>query len=171
MSEETEDEGVPKKKVSGKRLILVIGILVIIIGGAAAAVIGLGLLDSIMGGEQAEEEVVPEEETVQEIDPVGVFYPLEEITVSLTSTGARKPILVIELAIEVEDEAAVARIEQLRPRLISEFNGFLQELRAEELNGSEGAYLLREELFRRASQVLAPTPVKNVLLTSFLVRS
>lgn len=164
------DDGAPKKKVSGKRLILIIGILVIIIGGAAAAVIGLGLLDSLGGDGEEEQEVAVEEEVTDEIVPPGIFYPIEEMTVSLSGAGAKKTFLVLAVQLEVEDQAAVARLDQLRPKIISEFNVFLRELRPEELNGSEGAYLVREELFRRVSQVLAPTPVKDLLLEKMLVQ-
>jgi len=172
MSEEDDDgeSGPPKKKVSGKKLILFILLPIILLGGAGAAVFMLGLLDPLLGVEQAEEEEAVEEEVVAEVVPPGVFYEMEEMTVSLSGTGNRRNFLVVGVQIEMEDDAGVARIEAERPRLVSEFNIFLRELRVEELNGSEGAYLVREELYRRASQVLSPTPVRNLLLEKLLVQ-
>ncbi len=172
MSEEDDGEsGPPKKKVSGKKLILFIVLPILLLGGAGAAVFMLGLLDPLLGIEEpAEEEMADEEPAVEEVVPPGVFYEMEEMTVSLSGTGNRRNFLVVGIQIEMEDEIGVARIEAERPRLISEFNVFLRELRVEELNGSEGAYLVREELYRRASQVLSPTPVRNLLLVKLLVQ-
>lgn len=172
MSDEDEDGGTPaKKKVSGKKLILFIVLPLLLLGGAAGAVFALGLLDPLLGVEQAEEEN-PEEsaEEAPVIDPPGVFYEMDEITVSLSGTGNRKSFLVLEIQLELVDQLDTARLDQLRPKIISEFNVFLRELRPEELNGSEGAYLVREELFRRVSQVVAPTPVKDLLLVKMLVQ-
>ena len=180
MSDEDDFEGGPvKKKVSGKKLILFIVLPILLLGGAAGAVFALGLLDPILGiqaehpeGEAAEGHEAPAEDHAapQEVAPPGIFYPMEEITVSLSGTGTRKNFLVVEIQLELENQEAVTAVEQLRPKIVSEFNVFLRELRPEELNGSEGAYLIREELYRRVSQIVAPTPVKDLLLVKMLVQ-
>ncbi|MDF1749213.1 MAG: flagellar basal body-associated FliL family protein, partial [Alphaproteobacteria bacterium] len=137
-------------------------------------VFALGLLDPLLGGGEehaTEEHAAPaDEHAPPAIDPVGVFYPMDEMTVSLSGTGTRKNFLVLQVELELEAQTDVARIEQMKPKIISEFNAFLRELRTEELNGSAGAYLIREELFRRLSQVVAPTTVKDLLLVKMLVQ-
>lgn len=176
MSDETDDDGeeeAPKKKVSGKKLVLFIVLPLLLLGGGAAAVFMLGLLDPLLGVEEvAEGEEVPEEvvEEVEEIVAPGVFYELEELTVTLSGDGNRRNFLVLEIQLELEDETLIPTFEQLRPKIISEFNVFLRELRVEELNGSEGTYLIREELYRRISDVVAPTPVRDLLIVKMLVQ-
>ncbi|MDW3207979.1 MAG: flagellar basal body-associated FliL family protein [Alphaproteobacteria bacterium] len=170
MSEEDEDDAPVKRKVSGKKLVIFILLPVILICAAVGAAIALGLFDGLLGGDPAAEEEQTEEVAEPTIEPPGIFYEMEEMTVSLSGTGTRKNFLVLEVQLELEDPAAVQRMDQLRPKVVSEFNVFLRELRPEELNGSEGAYLVREELYRRVSQVLAPTPVKDLLLVKMLVQ-
>lgn len=173
MSEEGEDEGGEvKKKVSGKKLILFIVLPLLLVVGGVVAALFMGLLDPLLGVEEtAEGEEVVEEVVEETIDPPGVFYPMEEMTVSLSVTDSRKKtFLVLEVQLEMEDDLGVAEVEAKRPKIIAEFNVFLRELRPEELNGSEGAYLVREELYRRVSQIVAPTPVKDLLLMKILVQ-
>ena len=174
MSEEIEDgeEGAAKKKVSGKKLGLFIVLPLLLLGGGAAAVFMLGLLDPLLGVEQVEEGEEAPEEVAEEVEvaPPGVFYELEEITVTLSGAGNRRNFLVLEIQLELDDSNLIPTFEQLRPKIISEFNVFLRELRVEELNGSEGTYLVREELYRRISSVVAPTPVRDLLIVKMLVQ-
>ncbi len=58
----------------------------------------------------------------------------------------------------------------MKQKIIRELNDDMREKRTEEWNGSAGAYLIREELYRRVSQVVAPTPVKDLLLVKMLVQ-
>lgn len=171
MSDEDDDAPV-KKKVSGKKLILFIILPIILVAGGLGAAIGFGLLDSLLGGgEHAEEEVIEEEVAEKQIEPPGVFYPMEELTVTLSNAaGNKRAYLVLEVQLELEDQAAVTEIEQRRPKIVSEFTIFLRELRPEELGGSDGAYLVQEELYRRVSQVVAPVVVKDLLLVKMLVQ-
>lgn len=175
MSVEDDDEGegdvAPKKKVSGKKLILFVVLPVLLLGGAVGAVLGLGLLDPLLGGDEVTQEA-PAEEEVAEAEPVppGVFLEMEPMTVSLSS-GGRNSFLELQIQLELEDNAAVQVVEAQRPRIMNEFTVFLRELRPEELNGSEGAYLVREELYRRVSQVVAPAKVRDLLLVKMLVQN
>lgn len=171
---EGEDPGADgKKKVSGKKLVLFVVLPLLLLGGGAAAVFMLGLLDPLLGIEQVEEgQEGDAEEGAEEpvVRPPGVFYELDEITVTLSGTSNRRNFLVLEIQLELEDASAIPILEQLRPKIISEFNIFLRELRVEELNGSEGTYLVREELYRRISSVVAPTPVRDLLIVKMLVQ-
>lgn len=174
MSEEDDDGGEvqTKKKISGKKLILFIVLPVLLLGGAVGAVLGLGLLDPILGGEQTAEEAPAEEAPSANAEPFppGVFLEMEPMTVSLSS-GGRNSFLELQIQLELEDDAAVQQVEAQRPRIMNEFTVFLRELRPEELNGSEGAYLVREELYRRVSQVVGPSRVRDLLLVKMLVQN
>ena len=56
------------------------------------------------------------------------------------------------------------------PRLQDMFQGFLRELRPEDLAGSAGNFQLRAEILRRVNLVAAPGKVDAVLIEEMLVR-
>ena len=56
------------------------------------------------------------------------------------------------------------------PRVSDEFNGFLRELRTDDLAGSAGAYRLRLELLRRVNLAIAPAQVNAVLIEEMMVQ-
>ena len=56
------------------------------------------------------------------------------------------------------------------PRVSDQFNGFLRELRTDDLSGSAGAYRLRLELLRRVNLVIAPHQINAVLIEEMLVQ-
>lgn len=169
MSDEDGDEQ-GQKKVGGKKLILFIALPIVLLGGAAGAAIALGLLDPLLGNAGHDEKETVEEVAEKPIDSPGVFMPLEEMTVTLSNPGGKRTYLVLEVQLELEDETAIPVVERLQPKIISEFTIFLRELRPEELSGSDGAYLVQEELYRRVSQVVAPVVVKDLLLVKMLVQ-
>ena len=62
------------------------------------------------------------------------------------------------------------RIEQLRPRIIDNFQVYLRELRIDDLRGSAGIYRLREELLARVNAAVYPARVEQVLFKEVLVQ-
>ena len=56
------------------------------------------------------------------------------------------------------------------PRLQDMYQGFLRELRPEDLAGSAGSHQLRQELLRRANLIAAPGHVDAVLIEEMLVQ-
>ena len=50
------------------------------------------------------------------------------------------------------------------------FQTFLREIRAEEVNGSEGTYALRGEIQRRVNLIIAPAKINAVLIQEMLVQ-
>ena len=55
------------------------------------------------------------------------------------------------------------------PRILDQFQGFLRELRPEDLAGSAGAERLRLELLRRVNLVMGEGQVRAVLITQFVI--
>ena len=49
------------------------------------------------------------------------------------------------------------------------FQGFLRELRPEDLSGSAGSYQLRMEILRRVNLVIAPAKINAVLIQEMLI--
>lgn len=184
-------EGGPpaKKKMSGKKLVLFIILPAVLVlgGGGAAAYL---LLFSGNGAEQHAEaegghgkakgggghgaeatEAVPGPNgTMISYGEDVVFVALPEMLVNIVGPDGRPAYLKLRLTLEAPDEAAVTALTEAVPRVSDQFNGFLRELRTDDLAGSAGAYRLRLELLRRVNLVIAPAQVNAVLIEEMLVQ-
>ena len=56
------------------------------------------------------------------------------------------------------------------PRVVDQFQGYLRELRIDDLHGSAGVVRLKEELLRRITVAAAPFPVRDVLLKEMIIQ-
>ncbi len=160
------------KKGGKKKLMLIVLPLLLLIGGGAGAYF-MGLADPILamfggGGEETAEAEQPTQE--QPANEIGVFYEIPEMLVNLNSGGRRKEFLKIRVALELNAQADVARIEQVIDRIIDNFTVYLRELRQEDLQGSQGIYRLKEELLIRVNAATRPTRVRDVLFKEMLVQ-
>ena len=162
-----EGEGEEKKGGGKKRLLLIIGLVLLLLLGAAAAAYFTGLLDSSSG-----EETKTEEGDGAGAEPAGpvAFYPLPEMLVNLNTGGRKATILKINVSLELKSAEDVARIEEMMPRIVDNFQVYLRELRIEDLKGSAGMYRLREELLARVNVAVAPTKINAVLFKEMLVQ-
>jgi flagellar FliL protein len=184
--EGAEGEASPKKKMSGKKLVLFIilpAVLVLGGGGAAAFLLlkpsgeqhaeaneGHGKAKGGHGAEATGEAVPgPNGTMIMHGDDV-VFVTLPEMLVNITGPEGRPAYLKLKLTLEAPDDATVAALGERIPRLTDQFNGFLRELRTDDLAGSAGAYRLRLELLRRVNLVIAPMQVNAVLIEEMLVQ-
>jgi Flagellar basal body-associated protein len=184
-------EGAPaKKKLSGKTLVLFVILPAILVlgagGGAAFLLLGQG------GGEQhAEAETGghgkakakgghgagpagepvpgPNGTTITQGEDV-IFVSLPEMLVNIVGHDGRPAYLKLRLTLEAPDQAAVTALTEHIPRVSDQFNGFLREMRTDDLAGSAGAYRLRLELLRRVNLVIAPAQVNAVLIEEMLVQ-
>ena len=183
-----EGEAPAKKKMSGKNLVLFIVLPAVLVlgGGGAAAYL---LLFSGNGaeqhaeasddhgkakgghGEEATGEPVPGPNgtTIMQGDGV-VFVTLPEMLVNITGPEGRPAYLKLKLTLEAPDDETVTALGEHIPRVTDQFNGFLREMRTEDLSGSAGAYRLRLELLRRVNLVIAPMQVNAVLIEEMLVQ-
>jgi flagellar FliL protein len=185
--EGAEGEATVKKKMSGKKLVLFIILpAVLVLGGGGAAAF---LLLKPSGEQHAEAneghnkakgghgeaegagEAVPGPNgtTIMHGDNV-VFVTLPEMLVNITGPEGRPAYLKLKLTLEAPDDATVAALGEHIPRVTDQFNGFLRELRTDDLAGSAGAYRLRLELLRRVNLVIAPMQVNAVLIEEMLVQ-
>lgn len=180
-------EGAAKKKMSGKKLVLFIvlpAVLVLGGGGAAAYMLlfsggaeqhadaGAGHANSGGGhGEEGLGEAIPGPNgtTITRGENV-VFVGLPELLVNITGADGRPAYLKLKLTLEAPDDAAVAALTEAIPRVNDQFNGFLRELRTDDLAGSAGAYRLRLELLRRVNLAIAPAQINAVLIEEMLVQ-
>lgn len=185
-----DGEAPAKKKMSGKTLILFVVLPAILVlgGGGTAAFLLLspgaeqhgeaeaGDHGKAKGGGGHGEEAALGEATP---GPNGtmithgedvVFVALPEMIVNILGPEGRPAYLKLRLTLEAPDDETVAAITEHVPRVSDQFNGFLRELRTEDVAGSAGAYRLRLELLRRVNLVIAPRQINAVLIEEMLVQ-
>lgn len=165
---DSKDGESPKsgRRIPGKKLVLFVVLPILLLGAAGGGIFASGLLDSLLGIEEHEEELMAEEE---ELGP-SVYYEVPEMLVNLNTSGRRAGYLKISVSLEVASEEDFARLDAILPRIVDDFQVYLRELRIEDLHGSAGLQRLREELFMRVSNAAAPTEVRDVLFREMLIQ-
>ncbi len=121
-------------------------------------------------GAAAEGEADPALGTIAE-GPDGVtFYTLPDMVVNIQSPDGRPTFLKLTLTLEMHDADVAHSLQGQMPRMQDMFQGFLRELRPEDLAGSAGSYQLRAEILRRVNLVAAPGKIDAVLIEEMLVQ-
>ncbi len=164
-------EELPRKKLSGKKLVLFFVLPVLVLAGGGAALYVTGVIDSLLGGGEAE-EAHPAEEGAEAEEPSGpgYFYEMPVMTVNLDTGERRQAFLSLTVSLELNSFADADQIQQVMPRIIDNFQIYLRELRLDDLRGSAGLYRLREELLRRVNHAVYPNRVRDVLFKEMLVQ-
>jgi flagellar FliL protein len=169
-----------KKKPPLKLIVIAAAAGVLVIGGGGVAAM------LMMGGGKAEahkapakHKPAPKKDADAKKDgpnpisqgPDGVvFYTLPDMVVNIQSPDGRPTYLKLKLAFELANEDDAEAITPEQPRLNDMFQGFLRELRPDDLAGSEGSYELRQEIQRRVNLVIAPAKVNAVLIQEMLIQ-
>ncbi|MFC0634958.1 flagellar basal body-associated FliL family protein [Brevundimonas balnearis] len=120
------------------------------------------------GGEEAEGGGATG--TISEGPDGVVFYTLPDMVVNIQSPDGRPTFLKLKLTLEMSDYAVAEQLQAEFPRLNDMFQGFLRELRPEDLAGSAGSYQLRAEILRRVNLIVAPAHADAVLIEEMLVQ-
>lgn len=174
--EEGEESGGGGKK-SKKKLFIIIGIVLLLLIGGGAAAFFTGLLDPLLGSTEEAAEGGEGGGDGGDGDgnaplPPGqvVFFDLDEMIVNLNSSGRRQSVLKIKVSLELASADDLAKIQQVMPRVIDNFQTYLRELRIDDLRGSAGVYRLREELLTRVNIAVQPAKVNSVLFKEMLVQ-
>jgi len=177
-------EGLEKKNLSGKKLVIFGG------AGVVALLVVLGVM-SLFGGEEApdeqdtedavlekmaedaaekrdEQEQLEQDKTVEELQTL--FVEIPDQLYNLNTGGQGTSFLQAQISLEVDRESFRAELNAKMPRILDEFNAYMRELRPEDLDGAAGIFRLKEELLMRINQAVAPTRVKDVLFRQFLVQ-
>lgn len=163
---EGQEGGKPKKKLSGRTLVLFIALpAVLLIGGGVAAAFMLGLFGGGAKDEHAQAEKAKEEAHA-------VFFDMPEILVNLSGGEGQKGenFLKLVISLELPDQEAIGKVEAAMPRIVDGAQVFLREMRVDDFDGSAGMLRLREELLRRVSAAVAPLEVKDVLFKEIIVQ-
>jgi flagellar protein FliL len=184
-------EGGGKKKMAGKQLVLFIilpALLVLGGGGAAAYFLVFKKPPAAEGGghAKAEEKAKPKKEA-KKSDKGGEkkgeegaaktsegpngegFLTMPDIVVNISTGDTRPAYLKLKLTLQAKDLETVEAVKPLIPRIMDQYNGFLRELRMEDVAGSAGYARIQLELLKRVNLAVAPTQIDAVLIEEMLV--
>lgn len=161
--DETGDglEGLEPKRLSGKKIVVLGGgalLLLLLLGGGAMVLFG--------GGETEEGAATHAAEQPLQL----IFVDLPEIVVNLNTGERQARYLRARISLELDSESDRLGVEEKMPRVVDDFQVYLRELRAQDLNGSAGIYRLKEELLVRLNESVAPAEVQDVLFREMLVQ-
>jgi len=102
--------------------------------------------------------------------PDGVtFFTLPDMVVNIQAPDGRPTFLKLTLTLEMQDADVAYQLQSELPRMQDMFQGFLRELRPEDLAGSAGSYQLRAEILRRVNLIAAPATIDAVLIEEMLI--
>lgn len=188
---EGEDGAAPKKKKLPLLFIVIPAALVVLGGGGGAAFFmmqpkaaaaaddgGHGAEKKGGSGKKAEKKggshgpAAPTDGSLGVIaeGPDGVtFYTLPDIVVNIQAPDGRPTHLKLKLTLEMHDAHVAEQLQTEMPRMLDMFQGFLRELRPEDLAGNAGTFQLRAEILRRVNLIAAPGEVDAVLIEEMLV--
>lgn len=144
--------------------------LFIIIGAAVGALllIGGGVLflfkDKIFGNKNATKPKVaaPVDATLP------FYYELPDVLVNLNKSKGH--LLKIKLFLEVGSDKDLQTLKQIQPRIIDQLQVYLRTLSVSDVEGSQGALKLREEVLLRVNNISAPVRIKDVLFKDLFVQ-
>ncbi|HTQ14911.1 MAG TPA: flagellar basal body-associated FliL family protein [Rhizomicrobium sp.] len=153
------------KKLLGNRKLLIVaaGALLVLVGG------GAGAYFFFFSGSAAKDAKVAAS-PVPVIPPNVAFYDLPDIVVNITNPDGSSAYLKLSVSLEMASADEKAALQAVTPRIVDQFQGYLRELRVDDLHGSAGVLRLKEELLRRINVAAAPYPVKDVLLKEMIVQ-
>jgi len=162
---EGDGEDAPKK-MAGKKLVLFIALpLLLVIAGVGGAF----MMGVFGGGEEEQAQVGEDGKAI--VDPSKiVFYELPELIINLRTDDPRGSFVKFKVTLELHDAQALPKIEPLMPRIIDNFQIYLRELRASDLDGSAGLFRLKEEILRRINMDVRPYEVADVLFTEMIIQ-
>lgn len=101
----------------------------------------------------------------------GVYYvALPQMLINFSTDDGRPAFLKLRVTLEAPDEDVAYAVEPELPRIMDQFQGFLRELRMDDISGSAGTARLRLELLRRVNLAIAPAQMNAVLIEEMLVQ-
>lgn len=155
------------KRILGNKLILFggIGALVLLLGGGGAAYYFF-----FAGSDQPTQLAAGAPEPLPPTPPNVTFYDVPDIIVNIQGADAAPAYLKLSVSLELDGPEEEAGIKALMPRVVDQFQGYLRELRIDDLKGSAGIARLKEELMRRINMSAAPYRVRDVLLKQMIVQ-
>lgn len=99
-----------------------------------------------------------------------IFYDLDELIVNLNKANNHTNFLKIAVTFQLRKKEDSIKIENHLPLIKDAFQIYLRELKIEDLQGSAGVLLLKQDLLLRVNQILYPTIIDDVLFRDLLTQ-
>jgi flagellar FliL protein len=97
------------------------------------------------------------------------FFDLEEFVVNLNPDSGKQEYLKLIITIQVNKNVNIKKIENKLPVIRDNLTTFLTTLKTEDIKGSSGVAMLKEELLKRLNLLLDPLEIENVLIKELLI--
>ncbi|HEY4125583.1 MAG TPA: flagellar basal body-associated FliL family protein [Rhizomicrobium sp.] len=154
------------KKGFGKKFLLMAGAgaLVLLLG------IGGGVYYFFFMGSGEETKTAQAKPEIPLTPPQVAYYDVPDIIVNIQTADGSPAYLKVGLSLELDTPEEKAGMQALMPRVVDQFQGYLRELRVDDLKGSAGVMRLKEELLRRINVAASPYQVRDVLLKEMIVQ-
>jgi flagellar protein FliL len=152
----------PRKQWNGKRVTLLAVAVLLLAGGGFSA----WRYFASQPHEKTAEDLAAEAAA----DKAIVYVEAPDIFVNINAGQGKSRFLKLGITLQVRGQANAADIKTNMPRIVDNFQVYLRELRVEDLNGSAGMFLLKEELMRQVNIELAPVRIENVLFKEMLLQ-
>ena len=162
---EAAKQGFVKKLLGNKKLLMIAGggLLVLLLG------IGAGLYFFVFSGPQAGDQA--NGAPAAPITPPQVaYYDVPDLIVNIQTSDGTPAYLKLSVSLELNSAEEKAGMQALAPRIVDQFQGYLRELRMDDIKGSAGVLRLKEELLRRINVAAAPYRVRDVLLKEMIIQ-
>jgi flagellar protein FliL len=151
----------PRKKWSGKRFTVVASVVLLLVAVGAGAYYFIATKTN---------ESAKVKDAAKNTDKKIVYVDAPDIFVNINAGQGKSRFLKLGVTLQVSGQANADDVKANLPRIIDSFQVYLRELRAEDLNGSAGMFLLKEELMRQVNIELAPVRIENVLFKEMLLQ-
>ena len=159
-------QGFVKKLLGNKKLLMIAG------GGLALLLaVGAGLYFFVFSGSgESEHANVAEAPQFPATPPQVAYYDVPDLIVNIQNSDGAPAYLKLSVALELYSGEEKAGLQALMPRIVDQFQGYLRELRVDDIKGSAGVMRLKEEMLRRINVAAAPYRVRDVLLKEMIVQ-
>ena len=163
---EAEKKGFVKKLLGNKKLLMIAGggVLLLLIG------IGAGLYFFVFSGDDEPVQSASAEPQMPAVPPQVAYYDMPDLIANIQSADGSPMYLKLVVSLELYTPEEKAGIDVLKLRIVDQFQGYLRELRADDLKGSAGIMRVKEELLRRTNVAAAPYKVRDVLLKEMIIQ-
>ena len=163
---EGEKQGFVKKLLGNKKLLLIAGggLLLLLLGG------GAGLYFFVFNTPKEPVKVASDIPEMPATPPQVAYYDVPDLIVNIQSSDGTPVYLKLSLSLELYTNDEKAGIQALIPRIVDQFQGYLRELRSDDIKGSAGIMRVKEELLRRTNVAAAPYRVRDVLLKEMIIQ-
>ena len=189
-AEGADGEAAPKKK-GPPILIIAIAVGVLVLGGggagayflflapkpspaavaAAAAKAAADKKAAAKKDEKKEDAPKPDPKTIPTIEdgPNGVkYFKMPDVIANIQSPDGHASYLKLKLTFECDSDTAELLTDSM-PRVNDILQGFMGELRPDDVSSSAGDMQLRQEILRRINLILAPHKINAVLIEQKLI--